>query len=65
MLRRSSCGNMAPDLSDLGGVDGAVARGGCAAAIAAAAGRRWRFVEVPADGEEADQRDCEELGDVD
>ena len=52
------------DLRDLGGVDSAVARG---AGTAAASGRggAWRFVEVPADGEEADEGDGEELRDVD
>jgi hypothetical protein len=52
-------------LGYLRGVDAAVGAGGAAAAVAVAAGGGWGFVEVPADGEEADQRDGEELGDVD
>ena len=52
------------DLGYLRGVDAAV--GARRAAVVAAVGRGgWGFVEVPADGEEADQRDGEELGDVD
>lgn len=51
------------DLGDLRRVDGATARA-AAAAIAAAGGGRG-FVEVPSDGEEADEGDGEELGDVD
>jgi hypothetical protein len=54
------------DLGDLRGVDAAVCARGAAASIAAATGGGgWGFVEVPADGEEADQRDGEELRDVD
>jgi len=54
------------DLGDLRGVDGAVARGaGAATAAAAGRGGCGRFVEVPSDGEEADQGDREELRDVD
>ena len=53
------------DLGYLRGVDAAVGAGGAAVVVAAAGRRGWGFVEVPADGEEADQRDGEELRDVD
>ena len=53
------------DLGYLRGVDASVGAGRAAVAIAVAARGGWGFVEVPADGEEADQRDGEELRDVD
>ena len=52
------------DLGDLRGVHASVCARGTAAVAAAGRGG-WGFVKVPADGEEADQRDGEELGDVD
>lgn len=52
------------DLGDLRGVHASVcARGAAAAAVAGRGG--WGLVEVPADGEEADESDGEELRDVD